>query len=216
MNPKRFAGYGLTRGAARLDSSSQSHRSEVPMSPADGQASESSMFAAQVAGGPAPDGGTERNDPAALPLLRMTGIIKRFAGVTALGGVDLEVLPGEVHCLLGQNGAGKSTLIKILAGVHRPDEGDLSWRGEIVEFADPAAAVNHGIATIYQDLDLVDGLSVAENIFLGHENSTLGFTRRSATAHASRALLVRLGHPEISPTLGGPRPSTAQEQSVPR
>ena len=66
------------------------------------------------------------------PLLRMTGIVKTFPGVRALGGVDLDVRAGEVHCLLGQNGAGKSTLIKVLAGAHRPDEGAISWNGEDV------------------------------------------------------------------------------------
>ena len=96
---------------------------------------------------------------------------KAFAGVQALRGVDLEILPGEVHCILGQNGAGKSTLIKTLAGVHRPDEGVISWLGEPVEIPTPEAAIELGIATMYQELDVVDGLTIAENIFLGHELS---------------------------------------------
>ena len=70
--------------------------------------------------------------PADRPLLEMRGIVKRFPGVLALDGVDLTVRPGEVHCLLGQNGAGKSTLIKVLAGAHRPDEGEITWLGEPV------------------------------------------------------------------------------------
>ena len=69
------------------------------------------------------------------PLLQMRGIVKTFPGVRALDGVDLVVRPGEVHCLLGQNGAGKSTLIKVLAGAHRPDEGEIRWRGEQVTLA---------------------------------------------------------------------------------
>ena len=77
--------------------------------------------------------------------------------------------PGEVHCLLGQNGAGKSTLIKVLAGAHQPDEGTITWRGEQVSLGDPQAAMSLGIATIYQELDLVAGLTVADNIFLGRE-----------------------------------------------
>ena len=109
------------------------------------------------------------------PLLQMHAIVKQFPGVRALDGVDLEVAPAEVHCLLGQNGAGKSTLIKVLAGVHQPDEGSISWQGEEVRLANPIAAMRLGIATIYQELDLVDGLSVTENIYLGHEMSTLGF-----------------------------------------
>src|SRR5690349_13200095 len=83
-------------------------------------------------------------------LLDVRGVTKSFAGVPALRGVDLDILPGEVHCILGQNGAGKSTLIKTLAGVHRPDEGVISWRGEPVEIPTPEAAIELGIATMYQ------------------------------------------------------------------
>ncbi|MGN6753705.1 MAG: ATP-binding cassette domain-containing protein, partial [Intrasporangium sp.] len=111
-------------------------------------------------------------------LLRMTNVVKRFPGVTALGGVDLEVRPGEVHCLLGQNGAGKSTLIKVLAGVHQADEGTIEWQGDEVSLSHPQAAMDLGIATIYQELDLVEGLTVAENIFLGHEPARFGFSQR--------------------------------------
>src|SRR4051794_28861029 len=110
----------------------------------------------------------------------MHGIVKEFPGVRALDGVDLDVRAGEVHCLLGQNGAGKSTLIKVLAGAHKPDEGQIMWRGEPVTFADPQAAMTHGIATIYQELDLVSGLTVADNIFLGREHSRFGITRPAA------------------------------------
>lgn len=127
----------------------------------------------------------------------MRGIVKRFPGVRALDGIDLEVAAGEVHCLLGQNGAGKSTLIKVLAGAHQPDEGEIRWRGEGVRQLDPQAAMRLGIATIYQELDLVDGLSVAENIFLGHEHAKLGFSRRADANRAATALLRRLGHPGI-------------------
>ena len=97
----------------------------------------------------------------ASPLLVMADIVKRFPGVLALGGVDLDVRPGEVHCLLGQNGAGKSTLIKVLAGVHQPDEGTITWNGEEIRLGHPQAAMDLGIATIYQELDLVEGLTVA-------------------------------------------------------
>ncbi|MFB4312525.1 sugar ABC transporter ATP-binding protein [Actinomadura sp. 21ATH] len=133
------------------------------------------------------------------PLLRMRGITKRFPGVRALDGVDLEVRAGEVHCLLGQNGAGKSTLIKVLAGAHRPDGGEITLAGEPFAPAGPTAAMRAGIATIYQELDLVDGLSVADNIFLGHERATLGFTRRAEAEKAAAELLGRLGHGEIPP-----------------
>ena len=148
------------------------------------------------------------------PLLQMHAIVKQFPGVRALDGVDLEVAPAEVHCLLGQNGAGKSTLIKVLAGVHQPDEGSISWQGEEVRLANPIAAMRLGIATIYQELDLVDGLSVTENIYLGHEMSTLGFTNRADAQRAAEGLLARLGHPEISPNSEVGRLSAAGQQIV--
>ena len=108
------------------------------------------------------------NDDQAVPLLTVRGLTKSFAGVQALKGVDLEVIPGEVHCVLGQNGAGKSTLIKTLSGVNQPDDGEIVWRGETTTIPDPVAAIAMGIATMYQELDVVDGLTVAENIFRGH------------------------------------------------
>src|ERR1043165_2075989 len=94
------------------------------------------------------------------PLLQMSGIVKEFPGVRALGGVDLDVRAGEVHCLLGQNGAGKSTLIKVLAAAYRPDAGTISWDGAPVSHGSPLAAIRAGIATIYQELDLVPDLTV--------------------------------------------------------
>jgi ribose transport system ATP-binding protein len=127
----------------------------------------------------------------------MRGIVKQFPGVRALDGVDLDVRAGEVHCLLGQNGAGKSTMIKTLAGVHQPDEGTIEWDGQQVRLATPVAAMRLGIATIYQELDLIDGLSVAENIYLGHEKARFGLSQRTAARTAARGLLHRLGHPEI-------------------
>ena len=150
----------------------------------------------------------------AATLLGMAQIVKRFPGVVALGGVDLDVRPGEVHCLLGQNGAGKSTLIKVLAGVHSPDEGTITWEGEEVSFAHPQAAMDLGIATIYPELDLVEGLTVAENIYLGHERSRFGFSQRRSTAKAAAALLKRLGHTEISPSTEVGDLSAAGQQIV--
>ncbi|MCX4237512.1 sugar ABC transporter ATP-binding protein [Streptomyces sp. NPDC020707] len=149
------------------------------------------------------------------PLLTMSGITKSFPGVRALDGVDLDVLPGEVHCLLGQNGAGKSTLIKVLAGAHQPDDGAIGWRGEQVTLRSPIAAMRLGIATIYQELDLVEGLSVAENVYLGHEPTSAGFVVRGKDARASTAaLLKRLGHPEIDPARLVGELSAAHQQIV--
>ncbi len=147
-------------------------------------------------------------------LLRMRGIVKEFPGVRALDGVDLDVRAGEVHCLLGQNGAGKSTLIKVLAGAHHPDSGTVHWRGAEVDFTNPGAALARGIATIYQELDLVAGLSVSDNIFLGRERSTAGFVRRGLQLAQTRELLSRLGHSEILPDREVGRLSAAQQQIV--
>ena len=149
------------------------------------------------------------------PLLSMSGITKSFPGVRALDGVDLDVQAGEVHCLLGQNGAGKSTLIKVLAGAHQPDDGTITWRGEPVTLRSPIAAMRLGIATIYQELDLVEHLSVAENVHLGHEPTTAGFVVRGKVAKASTAaLLKRLGHPEVDPGRLVGELSAAQQQIV--
>jgi ribose transport system ATP-binding protein len=148
------------------------------------------------------------------PLLEMHGIVKSFPGVRALDGVDLDVRAGEVHCLLGQNGAGKSTLIKVLAGAHQPDAGSITWRGEPVSLATPQAAMSLGIATIYQELDLVAGLTVADNIFLGREFSRLGVTRPAEGNRTATALLTRLGHPEIRPTAEVGSLSAASQQMV--
>ena len=148
----------------------------------------------------------------------MTGIVKEFPGVRALDGVDLDVRAGEVHCLLGQNGAGKSTLIKVLSGSHQPDEGTIVWKGEEASFSTPAKAIDHGVATIYQELDLVPHLDVAENIFLGHEVARGGFTQRGRAHQLARELLARLGHPEITPTriVGDLSPAKQQIVSMAR
>ena len=129
----------------------------------------------------------------------MRGITKAFAGVPALRGVDLDVVAGEVHCVLGQNGAGKSTLIKVLAGAHQPDEGEIIWQGERRDIPNPVAAIDMGVATMYQELDVVDGLTIAENIFLGHELATGGVLHRARAAKTTRDLLKRLGHGDLSP-----------------
>ncbi|MDA7428779.1 sugar ABC transporter ATP-binding protein [Primorskyibacter aestuariivivens] len=101
------------------------------------------------------------------PVLRLEGIVKTFPGVRALDGVSLTILPGEVHALMGENGAGKSTLMKVLGGIHQPDEGQIIVSEEPVVMSGPLDAKAKGIVFIHQELSLADELSVAENIYLG-------------------------------------------------
>ena len=151
-------------------------------------------------------------------LLEVRGLTKAFAGVKALKGVDLSIRAGEVHCVLGQNGAGKSTLIKILSGAYRPDEGEISWQGEPVSITSPTNALDLGIATMYQELDVVDGLTIAENIYLGHETTTAGLLNRRDAAKKTKELLTLLGHGDLNPNreVGSLRPANKQIVSMAR
>ena len=101
------------------------------------------------------------------PIVELSGITKQFGGVQALRGVDLKLLPGEVHALVGENGAGKSTLVKILAGIHRPDVGVVKFGGEVIELRSPTQAQALGIAVVQQEPMLFPDLDVAENVFMG-------------------------------------------------
>ena len=102
------------------------------------------------------------------PLLNLRSIAKAFPGTQALNGVDFSLRAGEVHALIGENGAGKSTLIKIIAGLYQPDDGVIEIEGQTVEFHSPADSLAHRIKVVYQELDLVPDLSIAENVFLGN------------------------------------------------
>ena len=108
-------------------------------------------------------------------LLEMRNISKEFPGVKALDNVTIDLVAGEVHGLLGENGAGKSTLIKILAGDYYKDKGEISINGEAVNFKTPLDSQNRGIRVIYQELNTLDTLSVAENIFVGSLPLKKGF-----------------------------------------
>ena len=103
------------------------------------------------------------------PLVELKSVSKYFGSVIALKDVSFDVRGGEVHCLLGDNGAGKSTLIKVLSGVHLPDEGEILVGGTHTRFSSPKDTLDKGIATVYQDLALVPLMSVARNFFLGRE-----------------------------------------------
>jgi ABC-type sugar transport system ATPase subunit len=123
------------------------------------------------------------------PVLEARQVDRRYPGVQALAAVSLDLRPGEIHALVGENGAGKSTLIKILTGVERPDGGELFLDGESAAFGSPAAALEAGVAAIFQELALVQWLSVAENIQLGRASSRAGIVSYRRMREAARAVL---------------------------
>jgi ribose transport system ATP-binding protein len=152
------------------------------------------------------------------PVLEVRNIAKQYPGVRALDGVDFDVLAGEVHVLLGPNGAGKSTLIKCVSGAVAPSEGEILVEGEPLPTGEPSESMARGVGTIYQELDLVDDLSVAESVFLGHEIRRGGLLDRNAMRRETAALLERLDHPNISPNarVRSLRPAGQQIVSIAR
>src|SRR4051812_13456233 len=133
--------------------------------------------------------------PATRAIIRAQQIRKSFGGVTVLDGVDFDLLPGEVHALLGENGAGKSTLLKILAGVHRPDAGSVSVDDQAVHLHSPHDAQRHRIALIHQEPLTFPDLDVAENIYSGHPapRNALGLLDRRAMQARAKEVLGALG-----------------------
>ncbi len=127
------------------------------------------------------------------PLLRMTLISKRFPGVQALDNVGLEVLPGEVHALLGENGAGKSTLLKVLSGAQQPDSGTIEFGGQRLTMTSPHDAQRRGIVTIYQEFTLAPNMTIAENVFIGREPGTGVFVNWRKMAEETRSITTQLG-----------------------
>jgi len=153
------------------------------------------------------------------PVVEMRGIVKRFGTVTALDGVDFTARPNEVVALVGDNGAGKSTLIKILTGVHTPTRGEILFEGRAVQIRSPQDARALGIETVYQDLALVDLMSITRNFFLGREMvgrlGPLGWLKLREMDEQTRRSLGEIGIEVRSPTekvlmlSGGERQSIA-------
>ncbi len=133
------------------------------------------------------------------PSLRLSGVSKRYGGVTALDSVDFSCAPGTIHAILGENGAGKSTLIKIISGVVQPDAGAIYLGDDPVRFAHPIEANRAGIVCVFQELSLLPTLSVADNIAIGQAGQQWGLLDNKAQLHRAEALLARVGCEDINP-----------------
>jgi rhamnose transport system ATP-binding protein len=152
--------------------------------------------------------------PDVTPLLEVRDVTKSFGAVAAVRGCSFPLYPGEVHALVGENGAGKSTIVKMLAGVHSPDTGEVMVDGGVVRFHGPADAKTAGIAVIYQEPTLVPDLSVAENIAMGaHPRGRFGAVDRPAMRARARELFDRLGV-GIDPSRAARGLSIADQQIV--
>ncbi|WP_424768595.1 sugar ABC transporter ATP-binding protein [Paenibacillus sp. sgz302251] len=125
-------------------------------------------------------------------ILELKGISKKFGPVYALQDISVQLQKGEFHAIVGENGAGKSTLIKMLSGVHLPDEGQIYWNGNPVRLLSPHAAQSQGISTLFQEIQEIPALSVAENIFLGREPKRMGFMQWSELYKEAEKLLRSL------------------------
>ncbi|MFI9584282.1 sugar ABC transporter ATP-binding protein [Streptomyces sp. NPDC052236] len=148
------------------------------------------------------------------PLLALRGIGKSFLGVRVLDGVDLQVRPGEVHAVVGENGAGKSTLMKVVSGVHQPDEGTVEFAGTPRTFRSPREARQAGIGIVYQELTLLPERTVAENVFLGREPLRRGLVDRRAMLSHTAGLLASIGEGSLAPDTRVGRLGVAQQQVV--
>lgn len=126
-------------------------------------------------------------------ILKMTGIDKRFSGVHALKGVDFDLYAGEVHALMGENGAGKSTLMKVLCGIHAYDSGSIEYFGKKVKFASIAESQAAGISIIHQELNMMNHLTVAQNIYIGREPMKGGFIDDRKMEADANELFKRIG-----------------------
>ena len=157
---------------------------------------------------------TPPDEPAVAPLLDMRGIAKAFLGTVVLEAVDLDCRAGEVHAVVGENGAGKSTLIKVLAGVHQPDAGEIVIDGEPRTFHHPVQAQAAGVATIYQEFNLLPERTVAENVWVGREPGRFGLVDRARMATDTQRLLDEIGERSFTPRTRVGALSVAQQQVV--
>ena len=146
-------------------------------------------------------------------LIEIKHVSKQFPGVLALDDVSFTLKPGEVHVLLGENGAGKSTLIKILSGLYHPSSGEIYVEGQLQHFTNPKSAEKAGIATIYQELNLCENLTVAENIFIGRLPNRLGKVDRKALQEQAKAALAELNL-TYDPNMVVSQMGVAQKQMV--
>ncbi|HTW29600.1 MAG TPA: ATP-binding cassette domain-containing protein [Acetobacteraceae bacterium] len=156
-------------------------------------------------------------------ILELVDVEKHFGRVIALAGVSIKINPGEVHCLLGDNGAGKSTLIKTMSGVHQPTRGSILVDDREVVLADARVAIDHGIATVFQDLAMIPLMSVTRNFFLGREPHRGGIARFFDFGRADRIVMeemqrmgIRLREPTqaVGTLSGGERQSVAIARAV--
>jgi ribose transport system ATP-binding protein len=150
----------------------------------------------------------------AAPRLEMRGIGKSFLGTVVLDGVDLTCASGEVHAVVGENGAGKSTLMKVLAGVHAPDAGEIVIDGEPRTFHHPVQAQDAGVAIIYQEFNLLPERTVAENVWVGREPGRFGVVDRGRMQADTQRLLEELGERSFGPRTLVRTLSVAQQQVV--
>jgi ribose transport system ATP-binding protein len=148
------------------------------------------------------------------PLLEMRDIRKSFLGVEVLHGVGLDCNAGEIHAVVGENGAGKSTLMKVLAGVHSPDSGEVLIDGQTVHFSHPVQAQAAGVAIIYQEFNLLPDRTVAENVFVNREPTRRGLVDIRAMERRTEELLEEVGEVSFGPRTLVRNLSTAQQQVV--
>ncbi|KPL82274.1 ATP-binding cassette domain-containing protein [Herpetosiphon geysericola] len=163
---------------------------------------------------------------AAMPVLQLRQVSKRFGAVQALSNVDFEVYSNEVVALVGDNGAGKSTLIKTIAGAYKPDEGDYVFEGKVVSVNSPRDATDLGVETVYQDLALCDNLDVVSNLYLGRENvrrsglkyldllNETEMERRATEVLRDLSVKIPSVRVQIANLSGGQRQSVAVARSV--